>query len=281
MDKLLRILFLAAAMLALASCSLVDLAYDNAPGWVAGELEAAFHLDETQSRELDGRLTRFFAWHREQELGRYREILDVAATASADGIEAEEFLRLQDDIRAAWQRSVAMAVDSFGDLAVTLTPQQIERFDAWFRDLSREHLEYLDKSPQQREIYRVERALERLVKWFGDFDYADEKWIRERLRQLPDIYEPWLRYREARHDALLATLREAAREGVDSDRLKAVMLSPDSDHARAYEPIRTVYWQAYAEAIEDISTRASERQVRRVSTKLRDYADIAGRLSRG
>lgn len=281
MKTLLRIPLLVAALLALASCSLVDLAYDNAPSWIAGELDDAFGLDEAQSSELDGRMARFFAWHREQELERYREILERAATASADGIEASEVLHLQADIRAAWGRSMEKVIDSFGDLAETLTPQQVDRFDAWFRHRSREYLDYLDKSPQQREIYRVERGLEQLEKWFGDFDYAAEQRIRDRLRQLPDIYEPWLRYREARHEALLAALRDASRDGFDGERLKAVLLSPDSDYARAYEPLRAAYWQAYAEALEDISAGASKRQVSRVSARLRDYAEIAGRLSRG
>ena len=281
MKKLLLIPFLIAVLLGLASCSLVDLAYDNAPSWVAGEVDDAFGLDEAQSRELDGRVTQFFAWHREQELGRYREILERAATASADGIEAREVVRLQEDVRAAWQRSLEKAIDSFGDLAPTLTVQQIDRFDAWFRDQTREYRDYLDKSLQQREIYRVERGLKRLERWFGDFDYAAEQLIRDRLRELPDIYEPWLRYREARHQALLAALRDASREGLDSARLKTVLLSPDSDYARVYEPLRAAYWQAYAEALEDISSRASKRQVRRVSAKLRDYAEIAGRLSQG
>ena len=282
MNSLYRITILTVTLLALAGCGgFAAMAYNNAPSYVASELDDAFGLDEAQSRQLDGRLTQFFTWHREQELGRYRDALQTAAAASADGIEAREVLRLHDEIRAAWRRSLGMAIDNFGDLAVTLTPEQIDRFDAWFREKSREYTDYLDKSPQQREIYRVERNLERIEKWFGDFDYATREKVRDRLRQLPDLYEPWLRYRAARHDALIATLRDASRNGLDIERLKTVALGAETEYARAYEPRRTAYWRAYAAALQDISTWVGERQLQRVASKLQDYAEIAGRLSRG
>lgn len=272
----------AVMLLALAGCGgIVDLAYNNAPSYVAGELDDAFGLDEAQSRQLDDRLAQFFGWHRGHELARYRDILQVAAAASADGIEASEVLRLHEDIRAAWRRSLGMAIDNFGDLAATLTPEQIDRFDAWFRKRSREYTDYLDKSPQQREIYRVEENLERIENWFGDFDYTTAKRVRERLRQLPDLYEPWLRYRAARHEALIETLRDTSRNGLDIERLKTVLLSPDTEYARAYEPLRRDFWRAYAEALQDIGGWVNERQLRRVASKLQDYAEIAGRLSQG
>ena len=284
MNAVHRITILAATLVVLSGCGgVVDMAYNNAPTYVASELDDAFGLDEAQSEQLDGRLGEFFAWHRERELGRYQEVLETAATASADGIEAQEFMRLRLEIRAAWRRSLDMAIDRFGDLAVTLTPEQIDRFDAWFRENSREYTDYLDKSAQQREIFRVEQNLERIEKWFGDFDYATREKVRDRLRQLPDLYEPWLRYRAARHEAFIAVLHDASHNGLDIERLKAV-IDPDSDYAdyaRAYEPARAAFWQAYAAALQDISGWASERQRQRVAAKLMDYAEIAGRLSRG
>lgn len=276
-----RIPLFAAALLALSACSLPNLAYDNAPMLVAGRFDDAFDLDAIQSLELDNRLQQYFAWHREQELSRYHQILERAALDSADGIGAGEFLHLNREIRDAWQRAVEKAIDSLGDLAVTLTPQQIAQYQRYHDERSEKYREYFAKSPQQREIYRVSRDLERLEKWFGDFGFQLEGRVRERLRQLPDIYEPWVRYREARHRALVQTLREASQNGIDTARLKTVMLDPDTVYAREYEPARLAYWQAYAEAIEDISEWADQRQRRRVVSKLQEYARIVEALKQG
>ena len=277
----LRIVLLGAALLSLNGCALGNLAYDHAPTLVAGKFEDAFDLDATQSLELDNRLQQYFAWHREHELGRYREVLERAALDSADGIDAGEFLRLNRGIREAWRRALEKAIDSLGDLAVTLTTEQIAQFQRYDDEQTQKYREYLAKTPQQREIYRVDRDLSRLEKWFGNFDYLLEEKVRERLRQLPDLYEPWIGYRDARQKALLAALRDATQNGIDTARLKTVMLGPDTDYAKAYEPARRAYWQAYAKAIEDISGWTDDNQRQRVVSKLQDYARMVDELKQG
>ena len=274
-----RVLLLAAAALAMSACSLPQFAYQQAPNYIAGKLDDAFDLDEVQSAALDERLQQFFAWHREQELHQYREVLQRAARDSSDGIRAEEFLRMHDEVRAAWRRALAKAIDSVGDLAATLTPAQIANFDSYFEDRSEKYREYRAMTAQQRENYRLTRNLERLEQWLGDFDEFDRERVSERLRQLPDNYEAWLNYREARHEALIAALHDAQRSGFDAARLKTVMLSEDTAYARAFESTRRVYWQAYAEALEDISGLVDSRQRKHLISKLEDYARIVDDLA--
>ena len=266
-------------LLLLSSCGVIDLAYNNAPSYVAGEFEDAFGLNQAQSDQLDARLQQFFAWHRRQELTHYRQLLDQAALSAADGISADEFLALHDDVRAAWRRSLEKAIDSLGDLAATLTPQQIEQYQNYHRENSEEHQEYLELTPQQREIRRVNRNFDRLESWFGDFDYDLEKRIATRLQRLPDIDDPWFRYREARHRALIEALRRAPDTGITPQQLKSILLDPSTDFARAFEPERRAYWRAFAVALEDISSWVSDRHRHRLAAKLQNYARAAERLS--
>jgi hypothetical protein len=275
-----RNFFLATALLLLlGSCSLAGMAYNKAPYFVASELEDAFDLDQAQLDQLDSRLQQFFAWHREEELTRYREFLERAAVATADGITAAEFLSLQKNITDARDRSLEKAIDSLGDLAVSLTPQQIESYEQYHREGSEEFLDYLEKSAQQREIYRVERAYSRLESWFGDFDYFLEQKINARLRTVPDIYQPWFEFREQRHQALVRALRDNTGKTVDRQRLKAVMLDPDTDYARAFEPVRQAYWREYAAAVEEISSWLSDRHRQHAVTRLQKYAGIVDSLA--
>lgn len=269
-----KLLIAGSLLLWLGGCSVADMAYNNAPSFVAGELEDAFDLSTSQSHQLDSRLEQFFIWHRQQELSRYHEFLERAALAAADGITATEFLALRNDIGAAWERSVEKGIDSLGDLFANLTPQQIEQFQQYHRESSEEYQDYLEKSAQQREIYRVERSFERLENWFGEFDFLVEERIMERLRQLPDIYQPWIEYREQRHQALVSAMQS----GLSRQQLKTIMQDSSTDFARAFEPPRRAYWQAYAEAIEDISSWLSESQRQRVVTRLQRYARLVERL---
>lgn len=274
-----RTLFASVVALLLGSCSLVDIAYNNAPYLVGSEFEDAFDLSETQLAQLDSRLEQFFAWHREEELAQYRQFLDRAALATADGITETEFLELQNDVMAARDRLFEKAIDSLGDLSVSLTPQQIESFEGYFMESSEELRDYLEKSEQQRETYRLDRNLDRLEDWFGNFDSSLEQKITARLIEVPDIYPSWFEFREKRHQALVKTLRDSAGKGIDPRRLKKIMIDPDTDYARAFEPARQAYWQGYAAALADISSWLSDKQRQRAVTRLQKYASIIDQLS--
>ena len=269
---------MATCVLLLASCGVIDLAYNNAPTLVASKLDEAFDLSEIQNDQLDSRLDQFFDWHRKEELARYQQLLDQAALVTANGITAVEFMELNKQLRLAWQRSLNKAIDSLGDLAGTLTPQQIENYQQYHRKSFTDFDDYLEKSTQQREIFRVARNFDRLEDWYGDFDEFQTGKIRNRLQQLPDIYEPWIQFREARQQALISVLNKAATNGISRAKLKAVLLDPTTEYALAYEPRRQSYWRAYAVALEDINSWLTTGQRQHAATRLRKYALAAERL---
>jgi hypothetical protein len=205
--------------------------------------------------------------------------MNVAATTIADGITAVEFLEIYDDLRLAWRRSLTQAVDDLGDLALTLSAAQIEHFQQYFHDEAEEYRDYLQMSAQQREIFRVQRGLKRLQDWFGKLDELQREKISLRLQQLPEFYPAWINYREARQRALLDALRAAATEGLSRQQLKFILLDPASDYARSFEPVRRAYWQAYAQAIEEISGLLRKAQLQHAVNRLQDYADTVADLA--
>lgn len=279
MNRIFKRCLTAVCITLLTGCGMIDFAYNNAPSFVASEFEDAFDLSAAQSRQLDSRLDQFFDWHRREELGRYRQLLEQAALSAEDGITAAEFLKLNNDVRVAWRRSLEKAIDSFGDLAITLDQKQIEQFQRYHRETAEEYDHYLEKSLQQREIYRVSRSIDRLEKWFGNFTEDQEDKIMARLQQLPDFYEPWINFREARQQALVNALSDATEAGITRQKLKTILLDPSTDYARAFEPARRSYWQAYAVALEDINALLTKGQRQRAVDKLQQYARIAGRLN--
>lgn len=277
--NLIQKFLIALTFVLLAGCGqMADMAYNNAPRLVANELDDAFDLDAAQTDLLGTRLERFFDWHRAEGLARYRQFLDRAALEAADGITAAEFLTLRDNVAAAWERALEKVIDNLGDLAVDLSPEQIASYAKYHAEGSEEYLDYLAKSEKQREVERVQRLYKELEKWFGEFDFHLEHRVLARLREVPDIYEPWFEYREKRQQALMAALRDVPSNGHDRQRLRRILLDPTTEHARAFAPARQAYWQAYAEALEDISSWLSNQQRKRAVYKLQRYARIVGRL---
>lgn len=278
MKRLTYTVFAALTLTLTSSCGIIDFAYNNAPAFVASEFEDAFDLTDEQSSALQSRLQDFFAWHRKHELLHYTDLLDTAANAAADGISSTEFLELNRQIQAAWRRSISKAIDATADIALTLTPEQIDRFDEYFREKAEKHEDYLDKSPQQRAVYRAERNLDRLETWFGGFDEVLEEKAFARLEQLPDLYSAWIEYRRAQHRALVEVLREPGDAETLRRRLEFVFVDDTTDYGRSFRAAREEYWQAYAAALVDISGWASSVQRQKVVARLQNFARVATRL---
>lgn len=274
MTRIYRACFVVITALLLAGCGAINFAYNNAPSFVGNEFDNAFDLDDAQQTQLDAALLEFFSWHRQHELTRYRQFMDSAALAVADGLSASEVLALRTEFMLAVQRSVTRMIDDVDAIAVTLTPAQIDHYQQYFRDDAADHEDYLQMSLQQREIHRVERNVKRLQNWFGEFDELQREKISLRLQRLPDLYPAWISYREARQQALLSALRDGATDGLSTRQLKFILLDPASDHARAYEPARSAYWNAYAQALEEISVSLGKAQLEHAVSRLQNYSEI-------
>jgi hypothetical protein len=278
MTRLLPTCLVVGATLALASCSAIDIVYNNAPSFVGGEIEDALDLDDEQRAQLDARLQRSFDWHRQQELARYRVMLSDAALAIEDGISAEEYLAIYNDVHAAWERSLLRLIDDLHGLTAILTPAQIDSYDQYFRERSEKYQDYLEMSPQQREIFNTTQAIEQLEDWTGKLEDLQLEKITARLRQLPQRRMAWIYFREARHQALIAALRKAPGKGLSVKQLQYILLDNASEYARVYEPQRIAYYQAYAQMIEEVSGWLNKAQIAHAVERMREFEEIVVEL---
>ena len=274
MQSPLKTLCLLVALLTLTGCGAANLVYNNAPILVASEFDDAFNLNETQSERLDQALQDFFDWHREHELPRYQNMLETASQAVGDGITAAELQVIYDEVDAAARRAAAQLIDDIGDLATTLTPEQIDHYEAYHLENSKRFQDYLDMSPQQREIFRIKRSLKRMQDWLGKMDEWQQERIARQLQPLPDGRSAWIEFREHRHQVLIHAMRSAGDDGLTAAELKYILVDPDSEHARAYEPRRLIYWEAYADFVEKLSPQLSKAQLRHAAERLEYFAEI-------
>jgi hypothetical protein len=274
MTRLLHSWLIVAATLALASCSAIDIAYNNAPSFVGGEVEDALDLDDQQRVQVDAGLQRFFDWHRQRELALYQQALNGAALAIADGISAAEYLALYDEVRSAWRRSQLRLIDELHGLTATLTAAQIDHYDQYFREKSEKYRDYLEMSAQQREIFMRDWVFDKLEEWFGDLDDLQYEKIATRLRQLPEVRSAWIGFRQARHQALIEALRKAPAGGLSQQQLQYILLGTDSEYARAYEPRRLAHRQAFAQMIEEVSGWLDRAQIRHAVERMHEYEKI-------
>ena len=217
-----RVLLLAAA-LGLAGCSMVRVAYDQAPKlgfwWIDGYLD----FDEAQSARVHEAIERWFAWHRRSQLP---EVAGLLARAQREIVEP-----VTPAAMCAWaaeaQRRLGLALDealpAAAELMLTIRPEQLRHLERRFRkneDEMRE--EFLQPDPAERRAESFERTLKRFENLYGRLDAPQRELLARQSAASSFDAERWLAERRLRQrDVLqaLATLSSAARTGDDRDAL--------------------------------------------------------------
>ncbi|MEM7564975.1 MAG: DUF6279 family lipoprotein, partial [Pseudomonadota bacterium] len=238
-------------------------------------------LTSAQSEQLEQNLGHFFKWHRREELARYESFLNQAALYVSDGVTRDEFLELNQQVGDAWSRSISRAIEDIGILALTLTPQQIDHYQGYYRDRAEEFDEYLEKSPEERKLHRAYRGMARLHNWLGELDNKQWDRIFPLMQDLPDIYQPWIRFREHRHRALIRAFKNSTSEAAMRQELNNIFVNNQSQYARDFQQAREQYWLAYADMLEKISDWIKPEQFQNAVQKLKDYAEIAQGIREG
>jgi hypothetical protein len=197
--------------LLLGGCSLaLKFSYHRGPTLTYWWMNSYVDFNDRQSPRAHALITQWFAWNRTQKLPEYAHLLDQAsAQVVQPQIAPAAMCAMADRVEHEMLAGFDQAVPSLAEVALTLTPQQVqhiaERFaknNDKFRD------KFLSGSADERLQARVKEADDRFTAVYGALDDAQ----RHRLRQLEAAspYDPerWLAEREALHREVLQDLRD-------------------------------------------------------------------------
>jgi hypothetical protein len=271
--------------LLVAGCSVLRLAYGQAPTlsywWIDGYVD----LDDAQSVRLREGLDRWFDWHRRTEMPRYATLL---ARAQREVMEPS----LSADQLCAWRDEAARRMDAALDeatpmaaaLMVTLTPEQIRYME---RKLAKDGAELKRDLAQpdrtERARASVKRTLERYENLYGRLDDAQRAKLAELLAASPFDADRWLAERDRRNRDLIAMLTTAATAAREGDAAKAqtqaqatmralterLLRSPRPEY-RAYQERLTLENCALASAMHNQMTAVQRQHAR---NKLKGWED--------
>jgi hypothetical protein len=191
------------------------------------------------------------------------------------------------------QAAYEQAVPSFGELALTLTPEQLKHMEKRFRknnDKFRD--EFMPRHPEDRIKAQAKKAEERFEMVYGSVDDAQHERIVQAISASPYDPELWLAEREAIQREMLQELRAlqtARAAGADANQLmvqaqtalrtlaKHVEVSP----REAYRPQQQKVWDYNCAFAAQIHNTMSPKQRQYANAKLKRWEDDVRALNAG
>ncbi|MEO7152267.1 MAG: DUF6279 family lipoprotein [Burkholderiaceae bacterium] len=236
-----------AALLAAAGCSFVRLGYNQAPALAYWWLDRYADFDAAQAPRAREALASWFAWHRAEQLPDYVRLLQRAQDEVARPATADQLCSWYDEGRSRARTAFEAAVPAIAELAVTLSPAQIEHIEQRQAKVNVEHREEtLQADPVERLKALVKRTTERAEMLYGPLDASQRERLTAALRLSPyDAERSYAQRRRNQQDAV-QILRQAAGTGSAGQPAaqaalaayaKRLMRPADPEQARHFEQV--------------------------------------------
>ncbi len=166
-----RLFALIIAATLLTGCSAIKLAYNQAPDLTYWWLDSYFDFNEQQTPKVRDELTRLFAWHRTSELPKTADFLSQAGQLMAGEVSAAQACRMYEQGRGLVDNITNQALPAMGELAPTMTPQQIEHLKRKYAKNAEEFSrDYIQSSPASREAKRLKQSVDRSETFYGKLE---------------------------------------------------------------------------------------------------------------
>jgi hypothetical protein len=211
---------------------------DTLAAWYVQDLVA---LDDTQRHDLRTSLDATLQWHRRSELVRYAKFLRELAVTSERPGTAATYQSVEVQVEGFGSRLVEQAAPDAARLLMSLTPEQIDEFEANLAEKARErnakHLEALASGKwHQKRAKDIEKQLKR---WTGAVTKEQRQLIAQLSSQFQSTTTDWLESQERWRQAMFSALRARFTAGQSSaeveERILALLRTPETQWTRAYQ----------------------------------------------
>jgi hypothetical protein len=221
-----RALWVLVFAFSVASCSAIKLTYNNgdtlAYWWLNGYLD----LDSEQSKWAKQEIDELFRWHRRTQLRDYAQLLGNGQRQLAKGLTHDDLVNDLRDVRARSELLAFKALPELADLARTVRPEQIAQMEAKFRKNNETYRKkFMSGDQDDRRKARFKKNMEQFELWFGDFSRDQEAILRKASDARPLDNEIWLEERMLRQKKIIGVLRKIQQEKLGRDATMALLHS--------------------------------------------------------
>lgn len=272
----LRTTFLMMIVLAMAACSIVQLAYNQADKLAYWQLNRAFDFNEAQSTKVKAAIHQWFQWHRRTQLPVYAGFLTRAQQEAlapvSPALACERRLELE-----GWGRlAVDQAVPAMAELVLSLSTQQVKHLETYQAKTNEDfHDDYLSGDTKDQQDAALKFVLKVSELFYGKLDKAQREHLRSEIVAQPlnarHVYEERLIYQQ---DFLKLIRRLQTQNATPAQAQQALrdLFQQFFDPPR--EPLRSQRQQwiaAGCKLTSDLHQQTTPEQKQKAAQRLRDW----------
>ena len=227
------------AILVIAGCSsatLTRLAYNNAATaysnlgpmltWMVDD-----YVDINGPREdwVRVRIDRVLAWHRHEELPRYRALLETMLAKSERPFVVEDIAAHQRELRTAYHRVLAQVIPDTAEFMAGMSPADVDHMERKFAEDNKTFIkESVRGTPEERLERRVKRFSGHLESWVGRLTPEQRQIIANRYGDLRPVTEEMMGERRYRQSEILELARSRPSRAQLEAGLKRLFIDTDT-----------------------------------------------------
>ena len=271
-----RRLAIVALILLLSACSSTTFFYNRLDFLIPWYMGRYVDLDREQSVFLDEQLLPFLAWHRNEELPRYLELLDQAENMLDGPVAADDIARLSLAAEEAWLRVEQRGLEWMIELGAQLSDEQMAEFiDELRKRQIKYEKKYLTRSDEEYREDALDNLRDNLQDYLGRLEPAQREALELHVSRLIRSDSVWLEERASWIDRLDAILQ---REPGWQQRLREAIRTREETVSEAYTDTYNHNLAVINEAVAQTLNTRTDKQDRRLRREIEDLRDDLGVL---
>jgi hypothetical protein len=269
----------------IVSCSLVKIAYNNAPEAMHWWLDDYFDFTESQNATLKPALHALHDWHRQTQLPVYVEILQkIQSDLSQEAIEpsavCENMETMQDVIQKLQYETSSIILE----MAPLLSDKQLIYFQKMLQKRALKwKSEWLKKTREEQIEVRLEKIIDYAENVYGSLNKPQKTMLKQKL--MASNFKAEINYTEIlrRNEEALLILSKLKQENLDQEQ-KRNIVKQGFDHLKnspnpVYQSYANQLKQGSCEMIADLHATTDIQQKQHAKAWLENFITVFKNLA--
>lgn len=275
----------AGLVVALAACSVLKLAYDQAPTLVTWRINKALDLEGAQRDNARAAVREWFAWQRKAQLPAIAAFMERAQREALGSITPALACERRQEIEGWLRASADRAAPLIARVVVTLTPRQIDHLQKHFKEKDEDFADdFLDEDADDRQEAAAKYVEKWLERFYGRMDKDQRRQIASEVERLPFDAAAVNQQRQRVQNNLIALLRKLHDQKATPEQAQGPIRALLLDAIVPTDPRQKADMERWASAgcqmMASLHNHTSAEQRRTVADRLKGWTTDLNALSK-